>query len=124
MIIMVCVVLIAHSHSYVRLWAGTSLPTVKSTLKPTIPHIKRICGEVRCVRTYDCKQRFREIVILGLLDGSEFCRRTARGEPDWMFAADIYAAMPELTFDLINGAGASSADGPPEGQVPSQPFST
>ncbi len=26
------------------------------------------------------------------------------GEPDWMFAADIYAAMPELTFDLINGA--------------------
>lgn len=26
------------------------------------------------------------------------------GEPDWMFAADVYASMPELTFDLINGA--------------------
>lgn len=26
------------------------------------------------------------------------------GEPDWMFTADQYESIPELTFDLINGA--------------------
>lgn len=26
------------------------------------------------------------------------------GEPDWMLSADQFAAIPELTFDLINGA--------------------